>query len=182
MGRFGLAFKVFFLTLFNRAAAEAVREAIGRPALPGGNVVDKSPPAAPAKPAAPPPPRRSEAVTLLAALQREARFVDLVKEPLDSYSDDQIGAAARNVLRDCATVLDRFFDLKPVVGQAEGESLEVPAGYDPARFRVVGNVGGAPPFQGRVVHSGWQAGVVNLPAWTGSNDSAKVVAPAEVEV
>jgi hypothetical protein len=121
-------------------------------------------------------------LTLLAALQREARFVDLVKEPLDSYSDEQIGAAARNVLRDCSVVLDRFFELKPLVGKAEGEPLEVPAGYDPTKFRVVGNVSGSPPFQGRLVHCGWEASSVTLPAWTGSNDSAKVVAPAEVEI
>ena len=60
-------------------------------------------PAAP--PAAEPAPRRSDAITLLAALQREARFVDLVQEPLGEYSDDQIGAAARDVLRDCREVL-----------------------------------------------------------------------------
>ena len=40
---------------------------------------------------------------------REARFVDLVNESLDGYSDAQIGAAARDVLRDSKKVLDRLF-------------------------------------------------------------------------
>jgi hypothetical protein len=46
-------------------------------------------------------PARSEALNLLAAMQREARFVDFIREPLDGYSDAQIGAAARTVHRDC---------------------------------------------------------------------------------
>jgi hypothetical protein len=55
------------------------------------------------KPAAAPRPR-SEALTLLATLQREARFVDFIKESLEGYSDAQIGAVARDVHRDCGKV------------------------------------------------------------------------------
>jgi hypothetical protein len=185
MGRFWLACRAFWLALVSARAAQEVRLALEHVKLPESNIEAKSQPATTAPPSRPAPvatPKRSEALTLLAALQREARFVDLVREPLDSYSDEQIGAAARNVLRDCAAVLERFFELKPAVPQAEGETVEVPAGYDPARYKVVGNVSGAPPFRGRLVHPGWVAGTVNLPAWTGSNEAAKVVAPAEVEV
>ena len=185
MGRFWLACRAFWLALFSSTASRQIRAALDHAALPESNVVAKpqqAPSATPTRPAAPAAPKRSEAVTLLAALQREARFVDLVKEPLDSYSDEQIGAAARNVLRDCSTVLERFFELKPVLSQGEGDRVEVPAGYDPARFKVVGNVNGSPPFRGRLVHAGWVAAATNLPAWTGSNEAAKVVAPAEVEV
>ena len=182
MGRFWLACRAFWLALFSSTASQQIRAALEHRPLPESNVEAKPQPTpAPAPPKAVAP-KRSEAVTLLAALQREARFVDLVKEPLDSYSDEQIGAAARNVLRDSAAVLDRFFELKPVLAQGEGESVEVPTGYDPARFKVVGNVNGSPPFRGRLVHAGWIASATNLPAWTGSNEAAKVVAPAEVEV
>lgn len=185
MGRFWLACRAFWLALFSGSAAAEIRAALERAKLPESNREAKSQPLPPAntpRPQAPAAPKRSEAVTLLAALQREARLVDLVKEPLDSYSDEQIGAAARNVLRDCAAVLERFFELRPVVGQAEGEPVEVPAGYDPARYKVVGSVSGQPPFRGRLVHAGWVAGTTNLPAWTGSNEAAKIVAPAEVEL
>ena len=98
----------------------------------------------PSEPAASQPlriaPVRNDAITLLATLQREARLVDIVKEPLTEYSDAQVGAAARDVLRDCGTVLDRLFDLQAVVDQDEGDTVEIPAGFDAGRYRVTGNV------------------------------------------
>ena len=135
---------------------------------------------APAK--QPPKPARSEAITLLATLQREARFVDFIKEPLDSYSDAQIGAAVRDVHRDCAKVLDRLFAIRAMVDQEEGSPIEVPAGFDAGRYRLTGNVAGDPPFHGRLVHHGWEAAEVQLPAWSGTQLSARVVAPVEVEL
>jgi hypothetical protein len=146
---------------------------------------EKPPAAAEAKPVAPkPPPKpaRSEAVTLLAALQREARFVDFIKEPLEGYSDAQIGAAARDVHRDCGKVLDRLFAIRAIDSQDEGSSLEVPDGFDAGRYRLTGNVAGNPPFRGRLVHHGWEAGEVQLPEWSGTQQSARVIAPIEVEL
>jgi hypothetical protein len=130
----------------------------------------------------PPKPVRSEAVTLLATLQREARFVDFIKEPLDSYSDAQIGAAVRDVHRDCATVLDRLFAIRSIVDQEEGSPVEVPPGFDAGRYRLTGNVAGDPPFRGRLAHHGWEAAEVQLPAWSGTPLSARIVAPVEVEL
>lgn len=125
---------------------------------------------------------RSEAVTLLAALQREARWLDLVQEDLDNYSDSQVGAAARNVLRDCRTVLDRIFDLRPVIAQDEGTEVETPAVIDAVRWQLSGKVVGTPPYRGRLVHRGWEAGRVELPRWTGDRQNGRMIAPAEVEV
>jgi hypothetical protein len=127
-------------------------------------------------------PVRNDAITLLATLQRDARLVDIVKEPLDQYNDAQIGAAARDVLRDCGRVLDRLFGLQPVVEQPEGSPIEAPAGYDAGRFRLTGNVHGQPPFQGRLVHPGWQATRCELPRWSGSATAANIVAPVELEI
>jgi hypothetical protein len=186
MGRIGVAFRAFFQALFHAAAADRIDAALVGRALPAVNAQgDTLPKEDVTKPAAPQPkaaPKRSDALTLLAALQREARLIDLVQEPLGDYSDEQIGAAARNVLRDSAGVLQRFFALKRVTASSEGETAEVPAGYDPARYRLVGNVNGNGPFRGNLTHAGWEATTVNLPAWTGSQNSALVVAPAEVEV
>jgi hypothetical protein len=142
--------------------------------------VKTEPKPAPAK--QPPKPVRSEAVTLLATLQREARFVDFIKEPLDGYSDAQIGAAVRDVHRDCCKVLDRLFAIRALDNQEEGSPLEVPAGFDAGRYRLTGNVVGNPPFHGRLVHHGWEAGDVQLPAWSGTPQSARVIAPIEVEL
>lgn len=125
---------------------------------------------------------RSEAITLLAALQREARLVDLTSESLDGYSDAQIGAAARDVLRDAGKVLARMFALQPVVTGEEGQAIEIPANYESARYRLTGNISREPPFAGQLIHAGWQATKCELPNWTGMQQAALVIAPAEVQV
>jgi hypothetical protein len=123
-----------------------------------------------------------DAVTLLSALQREARFVDLVNESLDGYSDAQIGAAARDVLRDCSKVLARVFALRPMLDQPEGATVQVPAAYETECYRLTGDVSREPPFSGKLMHAGWQATKCELPTWTGSGKGALVVAPAEVQL
>jgi hypothetical protein len=179
MRRILLAIRVFFRTLFDAAVAgrvaqilrgsEAAAAAAGEPV----SAVRVKRPSAPA---------RNDALSLLATLQREARFVDFVKEPLEGYSDAQIGAAAREVHRDCGAVLERLFAVRPVLRDEEGAEVEVAAGFDPGRYRLLGNVSGEPPFQGRMTHHGWEATACELPTWSGTPAAARVVAPVEVEL
>ena len=177
--RFFLAFRVFFKVMFNGEFASAVESAeSGPPALEAPKPEPKPQP----KPEAPKPPARSEALTLLATLQREARLVDFLQESIEGYDDAQIGAAVRDVHRDCAAALKRMFDLRPLVEGEEGDSLEVPAGFDSGSYKLVGNVTGDPPYRGQLVHPGWLASCCKLPAWNGSDASARVVAPTEVEL
>jgi hypothetical protein len=133
------------------------------------------------KPAQPTAPIRNDAITLLAALQREARFVDIVKEPLGNYTNEQVGAATRDVLRDCGTVLDRMFKLGPIIEQEEGAQVEIPAGADSDRYRITGKTTDE-TTAGALVHHGWQAQQCELPKWTGSKESALIISPAELEV
>jgi hypothetical protein len=187
-----IALKAFFLVLFNGALARQVDDVLQRrneqPALPETKqeaIAER--PGAPARPPAsqkqaPSKPVRNDAIALLAALQREGRFVDFLKEELAGFSDAQIGAVARDLHRDCAKVVERMFAIQPLLPDAEGASVEVPAGFDAGRYRLVGNVSGTPPFRGALVHHGWQATACELPAWVGGEGSAHVVAPAEVEV
>ncbi len=180
MGRIGLAFRVFFAALFDGGKSALLRSALDAPALPKRDIVE-TPPREKTVPK-PAPPSRSEALSLLAALQREARFVDLVKQPLTDFADEQIGAAARNVLGDCQKVLDRFFALAPLAEGPEGTPCDVPAGYDPGRYKLTGRVEGSGPFHGQLMHHGWKATVVKIPEWSGSKESANVISPVEVEV
>ena len=190
MGRIWLAIRIFFLVLFQGPVARQVAEVLEKRGAEKGTRSETKPPAKVAektdsKPAIvrqPPKPVRSEAITLLATLQREARFIDFIKESLDTYSDAQIGAAARDVHRDCAKVLDRLFAIQSMVNQEEGSPVEVPPGFDAGRYRLTGNVVGVPPFHGRLVHHGWEAAEIQLPAWSGTQLSARVVAPVEVEL
>lgn len=159
---FGLALKTFFRILRDAAFADQVARLAGADAAPKAT--------------------RSPALTLLATLQREGRLVDFLKESLDGYSDAQVGAAARDVHRDCAAVVDRVFGLEPLRAEDEDGDVTVPAGFDPARVRLTGNVTGQPPHRGVLRHAGWRATRCDVPAWTGGEDAALVVAPAEVEL
>jgi|SRR3989304_5162094 len=178
MRRIFLAFKIFFLTLFSTATAEKVGRLLGGVQAEAGPAQAPEPKPAPI----PKPPARSEAITLLATLQREARFIDFIEESLAGYSDAQIGAVARDVHRDCGAVLKRLFSIRPALTQEEGSQVQVSAGFDAGRFRLTGNLSGQPPYNGRLAHPGWEATKCELPTWSGSKDTALVIAPAEVEV
>ncbi len=186
-----VAFRVFFVTLFSSIVAQRVYDVLERRKAekrgllaPSETPIAKEPVAGkePKKVAAAKPPARSEAITLLSALQREARFVDFIQEPLTGYSDAQVGAVARDVHRDCGAVVERMFALQAAVADEEGKTMEVPAGFDAGRFRLVGNVAGEPPFQGKLVHPGWEATKCEVPTWSGTAASARIVAPAEIEL
>ena len=176
--RLWLAIECFFKVLFQAKFAGQCRSILsGTSPEP-----DTKPAALPTAPPAAAKSPRSDAITLLATLQREARFVDIVSESLDGYSDAQIGAAARDVLRDSGKVLARVFSLRSVLSGEEGATVEVPAGYETGSYRLTGNVSGDPPFSGKLMHAGWQATKCDLPTWSGSQKSAMVVAPAEVQL
>ncbi|MBN1590554.1 MAG: DUF2760 domain-containing protein [Pirellulales bacterium] len=174
-----LAIRVFFRVLFDRDFARRVESLGGVTAAdePGEKPVSR-----PGVSKAKPKPQRSEAISLLAALQREGRLVDFLQEPLDDYTDAQIGAAARDVHRDSGNVLRRMFELVPVVDEPEGATVEVPSGYDAGCYRLTGNVTGEPPFRGQMVHHGWRATTCQVPQFSGGKDALLVVAPAEIEL
>lgn len=191
MGRISLAFRVFIRILCNADFARHAQWLAegGTPPIDTARADQsaKLPPAqrpaeAPTPKPKPQPKAPPSALLLLAALQREARLVDFVKEPLAGFSDAQIGAAARDVHRDCAAVLERMFALQPMVTESEGAEITVPAGFDAAQYRLSGNVSSQAPFRGKLVHHGWRASRCEIPEWTGSDEAARVIAPLEVEV
>jgi hypothetical protein len=185
MHRIVLAFRAFFRVLTNRLVAEQIEDALRKD---GPKTLEWQPPEKRTEKQAekPAPVRktasRNDAVNLLAALQREARFVDFIKEPIAGYGDAQIGAAVRDIHRDCGALIERIFGLKPIESAAEGAEIQVSEGFDPARIRLVGNVTGAPPYHGKLCHHGWEAARCELPAWTGGDRAILVVSPAELEL
>jgi hypothetical protein len=174
----GLAFKVFWRALTDPRFGERVR-----PLLVETPAAAPTAPSAPARvPEARKPPARSEALTLVSVLQREGRLIDFLQEPIAGYNDAQIGAAVRDIHRDCAAALQRIFAIKPLLDLTDGSPVEVPVGFDAARYHLTGNLAGQPPYRGTLRHGGWQATRVQLPEWNGSSTAATVVAPIEVEI
>lgn len=173
------ATKAFCKLLFNSELSASFDQLIAEGSAPK---IEAKPAAAPPAPAKPIAPARSDAISLLSALQREARLLDLVTESLDGYSDAQIGAAAKEVLRDSGSVIERMFGLTPMTDAADGSELETPAKFDAAEYRLTGNVSGEGPFRGAVAHHGWKATKCDVPKWTGDKSSAMIIAPIELEI
>jgi len=200
MSRLFLAFACFFRVLFGKQLPPAAVKFL--PATTGGEPAKPAakPPAEVSKPAAekpkPPPKEAAEperprvsagqqhrdgALALLALLQREGRLVDFLREPLDEFSDADIGAAARDVHRGCRKVIDQHLSLEPVMPGHEEARVAVPKGFDPAEIRLIGEARGEPPFRGTLRHHGWRVVDARLPALAEGVDRL-VIAPAEVEL
>ncbi len=134
-----------------------------------------------APPPSPPKPTTDAAVHLLSLFQREGRLVDFLREDIQGYADDQIGAAVRTIHQACREVLVEHLTLEPVLNGNEGDDITVAKDFDPSAIRLTGNVAGEPPFRGVLRHTGWRAAIVKLPAQPAGQDP-RIVAPAEVEI
>ncbi|MBQ5946445.1 DUF2760 domain-containing protein [Massilia sp. ST3] len=179
--RLSIAFGAFFKSLGDAEFAARVRDdAVGPVAA--APVAPVAPAPAPAP--APTPlraPTPDSALQLLSLFQREARLIDFAQENLTSYSDADIGAAARVVHEGCARVLREHFTIEPVRSELEGARITLEEGFDAASVRLTGNVVGQAPFKGTLSHRGWRASKVTLPQLAEKHD-ARVLAPAEVEL
>ncbi|WP_300675149.1 DUF2760 domain-containing protein [Desulfoluna sp.] len=118
---------------------------------------------------------------LVSALQKEGRLIDFFNEDLSLYSDDQIGAAVRGIHESCVKTLEKYVSCGPVVDTPEGETITIPAGFNPEEIRLTGNVSGEPPFTGIVRHKGWKATQTEVPILSEASNP-DVLAPAEVEL
>ncbi|WP_027150922.1 DUF2760 domain-containing protein [Methylobacter tundripaludum] len=121
------------------------------------------------------------ALQLLGLLQKEARFIDFIKEDIAAFSDADIGVAARVVHEGCNKAINEHFTLAAVRNEQEGSKITLPQGFDAAAVRLTGNIVGAAPFTGTLVHKGWQVTGIRLPKLTAGHN-ATIVAPAEVEL
>ena len=119
---------------------------------------------------------------VLALMQRDGRLVDFLKEDIEPYTDEQVGAAVRDIHKGCRKVLNEYLTVVPVLPEGEGQAVTVAAGFDPAAVRLLGNVTGQAPYRGTLKHHGWRVAEARLPAAAGDNDGAAVLAPAEVEL
>ena len=169
MNRISFAFRSFFSILFSGTLAPDIALAFGY-----------SKPM-PVKAAPPPKPQAGPAdgaVQILSLLQRDARLVDFLMEDIGAYSDEQVGAAVRDVQAQARQSLERYLQFQPVIDGVEGTYTKTD-GVAQGGIKLIGNVpanGKAPG--GLLRHKGWQATKVDLPAAT----PGMILAPAEIEV
>jgi Domain of unknown function (DUF2760) len=122
-----------------------------------------------------------EPLRLLGLLQREGRLLDFLLEDVQAYSNDQIGAAVRDIHKNCRKAVQEHLVLEPVIKDTEGATVQIPAGFDPSAVRLTGNVTGQPPFKGTLQHHGWRVKELKLAAPPEGQDEF-VLQPAEVEL
>ena len=176
LNRIVLAFRAFFSLLFSGELSAEILISLN---------LSRRSAAAPAKAAAPvpaaPTARTSDgALQILAILQRDSRLIDFLMEDVSGYSDDQIGAAVRELHDQCRDAIARYVTLGPVIDGVEGTYAKAP-GQDPNLARFVGNVPAKPPTGGTLRHKGWRATKVELPLLAAKQD-ATIIAAAEIEI
>lgn len=168
MNRLALAFRSFFALLFDGALPPEITTAL--------SLVPKPAPVPPA-----PVVKTSDgALQLLGILQRDGRLLDFLLEDIAAYSDEQVGAAVRDVQLQCRESLNRYAQFAPVLDAAEGSYVKTPA-VKPEALKFIGNVPAGTPGGGVLRHRGWRAVKIELPALNPKQDSS-LLAPAELEV
>jgi len=177
LNRISLAFRSFFSILFGGKLPPDVAQAFGyAKAMPAK--APSSPASAPAakpKPVAGP---ADGAIQILAVLQRDARLVDFLMEDISAFSDEQIGAAVRDVQAQARESLARYLHLEPVIDGVEGAFTKT-EGLSPAEVKLIGNVPASGKAPGGLLrHKGWKAAKVDLP----QSALGAVLAAAELEI
>lgn len=171
MSRISQAFRSFFSILFSGVLPADIAQAFGYSKV----IPIKTAPAPAPKPQAGP---NDGAVQILSVLQRDARLVDFLMEDISSYSDEQVGAAVRDVQMHARQTMERYLKLAPVIDGVEGDFTKTD-GIPDAALKLVGKVPPSGKAPGGVLrHKGWRAEKVDLPALPPGN----ILAPAEIEV
>jgi Domain of unknown function (DUF2760) len=169
LSRISLAFRSFFSILFGGTLPSDIAQAFGY-----------SKPA-PVKAAPAPKPQAGPAdgaVQILSILQRDARLVDFLMEDISAYSDDQVGAAVRDVQAQSRQSLGRYLQLQPVIDGVEG-TFSKTEGVPADAVKFLGNVPATGKASGGLLrHKGWRAANIDLPAAA----PGAVLAPAEIEI
>jgi hypothetical protein len=173
LSRISLAFRSFFAILFGDGLPEEVAKAFGF-------VKEAAVPKTPPKPMVEV--RSSDgALQMLSILQRDSRLIDFLMEDISAYSDDQVGAAVRNLHQQSRETLQRYIGLKPVIDGVEGSPTRIES-RDPATVKLLGNVpADGKASQGILRHKGWRVEKVELPKLTPSQN-VNIIAPAEIEI
>lgn len=172
--KIGLAFRSFFNLLFGDELSPEVVTELGLTKKAAAPVAVKAPAAPAARPVS------DGALQVLGILQRDSRLVDFLMEDISAYSDDQVGAAVRELHDQCRDALGRYVTLQPVIDGVEGTFVKAP-NNDPNVIKFIGNVPATPPSGGTLRHKGWRASKIELPALTAKQDAA-ILAPAEIEI
>lgn len=172
-----MAFRAFFALLFGGKLPEDLVSELG--------LAPKAPPPAPKPPPPPVVTPEDGALQMLGMLQRDARILDFFMEDISAYTDEQIGAAAREVHGKTCQIIVRCFAPQPIIDAVEGSAVTAPPGDTASGSQLVKFIGNVPASGkakgGALRHRGWRATLATLPKLSAQQDLT-ILAPAEIEV
>jgi hypothetical protein len=175
--RLWLSCLCWFRIIFDGAFAARAKQLHSGKELPAPTPL--SPAEAPAV-ALPPRPSTDAALQLLSLFQREGRLIDFLTQDVATFSDADVGAAARVVHQGCSKALRDHLPVESILKEEEGQRIAVTSDRL-GEVKLVGNVQGQAPYLGTIRHQGWRVSSISLAQPMGDVDLT-IVAPAEVEL
>src|SRR5262249_2018582 len=115
LNRIALAFRAFFALLFHGELSGPLITELG--------LSKPSPPPKPVPILSP----SDGALQILGIWQRDSRLIDFLMEDIAPYSDDQVGAAVREMHDQCRDAIGRYVTLQPVIDGVEGTYAKAPS-------------------------------------------------------
>ena len=118
---------------------------------------------------------------VMKVLQREGRLIDFLMEDISDFSDEQVGAAVRDVHKGCRNALNEYFEIVPVLEGVENSKMSLDSAFDRNSIKIVGNLVNKQEFSGVLRHHGWKLHKNMLPKVKNIKDS-DIIMQAEIEV
>jgi hypothetical protein len=122
-----------------------------------------------------------DGVFLLSLFQKQGRLVDFLQQDIASFSNAEVGEAARVVHDGCARILGDYFTMEAIRTEEEGALVSVDADYNLSEITLTGNLHGSAPYRGELLHHGWKISDQHPPEQLDPK-ARFIVQPAEIEV
>ena len=78
-------------------------------------------------------------------------------------------------------IFNEHVKINPIHTAQEESQVTIESDFDPAKIKISGNLNTSKPYQGTLIHRGWQVTEINLPQVIKQNNS-HIICPAEVEI
>jgi hypothetical protein len=126
----------------------------------------------------------SNILNFLIMLQEKARVLDFIKDDISVYSDEDVGRVARVVHQGLKEVINSNMSIKPIHSGDEGEIVNFSDSVDYIRHKFLGIGTKKPPFQGTIIHKGWEATKISIPKINSQNlvQGSSIIQQVEIEV
>ncbi|MFZ9035882.1 MAG: DUF2760 domain-containing protein [Francisellaceae bacterium] len=118
---------------------------------------------------------------LLALLQQKGRFIDFINENIDTFSDEEIAAAARIVHQGCQKMIKEHIGISVIREEAEDSKITLEPNFDRHSIELSGNIHNQKQFSGILLHKGWKVDRIHLPTLS-DQGNADIIQAAKIEV